>query len=242
MKVKNSHALSFYKARVFGRPIRHFDPNEGFSQGQCADTEVHSSNTRVLLVITLVVTAGVHKYQVPGRPDDCIIHVGAQYLWAGPSARQQASDHLPGAWIFEEAPTFLENLCIPVLMFLMPQTNILGSVRGTVTNIWHTSVKNKKVKVLPVTCHAGTDRRQRFCCLTLLYTAKTTTMRCNGQNIHYCVLGLSGNHLDVETKSKKWKFWLHNLRTVAASIIQWSVRHSISLLRHLVLLLGPSAQ
>ena len=72
---------------MFGKPIRHFDPNEGFLHGQCADTEVHRSNTRVLLVITLIVTAGVYKYQVPGRPDDCIIYVGAQYLVVGPSER-----------------------------------------------------------------------------------------------------------------------------------------------------------
>ena len=70
MNVKNSHTLSLYKAHVFGRTVRQFYPNEGSLQGQCAD----SSNTRVLLVITLLVTAGVHKYQAPGRPNDCIIH------------------------------------------------------------------------------------------------------------------------------------------------------------------------
>jgi hypothetical protein len=74
MEVKNSHTLSFYKARVFG--IRHFDPNEGFLQGQCADTAVHSSNTWVLTVITLIVIAGVYKYQAPGRPNDCIMYCG----------------------------------------------------------------------------------------------------------------------------------------------------------------------
>jgi len=48
MKVKNNHTLSVYKARVVG--IRHFDPNEGFLQGQCADTEIHISNTGVLFL------------------------------------------------------------------------------------------------------------------------------------------------------------------------------------------------
>jgi len=48
MKVKNIHTLSFYKSRVFG--IRHFDANEEFLQGECANTVVHRSNTGVLFL------------------------------------------------------------------------------------------------------------------------------------------------------------------------------------------------
>ena len=80
----------------------------------------------------------------------------------------------------------MENLGTLVLKYVMSQKNVLDSTKGTDTNIHNTSIKNTKVKVLSVTFQAGTDRKQRFCCLTLLYNAKTRSTYCNGQNIYDC--------------------------------------------------------